>query len=138
MTRTAPPEVRVGPFRVPAGTSGASLERERRLTPPRCVDHVDPLHPLHPPETAPARRNQPHRRSVPVRERLPGGGRRQKEAPRVAEREAPAVTGAGDDVDAAVLGQLLVGHLAEQPVETYAGPVLRRVPAAGAVEDGAD
>ena len=83
--------------------ASSSLERERRLTPPRCVDDLDPLHPLDPPEAASPRRDQPHRRAVPGRERLPGGGRRQQEGRRVAEREAAAVAGAGDDVDAAVV-----------------------------------
>ena len=66
---------------------------------------------------------------MPVRERPPSDGRRQQEGRRVAEREAAAVAGAGDDVDAAVVGQLLVGHLAEEAVEAYPGETVTvRIP----------
>src|SRR4051812_18711659 len=70
------------------------------------------------------------------RRRGPGGGG-QQERLGVPERQPTAVTGPGDDVDAPVVGQGRV-HLAEEPIEADAGPVLGGVPAAGAVEHRAD
>ena len=124
----------------PATRSSAdrSLQRERRLHPPGLVHDLDPPHPLDPPEAAPARGDQPHRGAVARRQGCPAAETASSRTPasRSGSRRRKPVT--RDDVDAAVRGQVRAEHLRQQPVEPDPGPVLLGVPAAGAVEDGAD
>ena len=93
------------------------------------LDAVDPLDPL---EAAPARDDEPARRTVAVAQRLVADVRGQEQAARVLEAEAPAVAGPRDHAHVRDLRR--GARLVEQPSEPHAAPALGRVEAAGAVE----
>src|SRR5918995_1222348 len=75
------------------------------------LDALDPLDPLKPPSP---RSDEAARRAVAVGERLPADMSGKQQGVRVAEAEAPAVTGARDHAHVASAG-LDAGH-AEQPL----------------------
>ena len=62
---------------------------------------------------------------------------REQQVLRVGQRQPPSVPGHGEDIDAAAARERPGGPL-EQVVEPDAAPILGRIPAAGAVQDGAD
>ena len=103
---------------------------ETVAAPPRLVDHVDRRHPLHPPETAPPRRDDPGRAAVPARERTAGRMRGQQQRPGLVGGETAAVAGHRHDLDRRTLPQ-------PERRERHPAPLLLGEPTARAVEHGA-
>src|SRR3954468_4793453 len=117
----------VRPVLLPAGL----LQGEGRLRGCRQRAELDAPDPLHPPETAPAGRQEPDRGPLAGRQgkALKAGGEKQR--PRLRGGEPAPVAGDAPHLDA-VGG--LQGGTGEQGVEPNPGPGRVRVPPAGAVQ----